>query len=406
MSIKNIKIEKLDDFGRGISYFNNKIIFIFDALVDEVVDIEITKETKKYYEAVVTKYIVISPKRIKPICPYFNKCGGCDLMHINYQEQLSFKQNKVNEVINKKCSLNKVVKDIIFGEGTNYRNKVTLKVKNKKIGFYKKDSNNLIEIDYCYLLDNKINTLIKIIKENIDLTDITDIVIRVSKEDQMIVFYGLNIDEQEISKIKDYVSSIYLYDTKYKLIYGKSKIIEKLNNLKLSISPNSFLQVNTKTCLKMYDKIASLINDNPHLLDLYCGVGSIGLYVSNKCTSLVGVEINKNAVRDAKENKKLNKIANITFYDGKASEVLKRLKERFDYIIVDPPRNGLDKKTIDLIKANHPNNLIYVSCDVMTLSRDINLLQAMYEVKEITPVDMFPQTYHVECITKLHIKSN
>ena len=398
MQIKNIKIQKLDNFGRGISYYNNKIMFVYNTLIDEVVNVEIIKETKKYFEAKVVDYIVKSSKRVKPICPYFNKCGGCNIMHLSYDDQLNFKKDKVSEVVSKKCSLSKVVKDIIFDQCLNYRNKVTLKVNNEEIGFYEKGSKNLIEIDYCYLLNDKINDLIRIIKENISLTNITDIMIRVSNEDQMIVFYGTNIDEEEILKLKDYASSIYIYDAKYKHVCGKNKITEDLNNFKLSISPSSFLQVNTKTCIKMYNKIAGLINNCSNLLDLYCGVGSIGLYINKKAENIIGVEINKEAIKDAKENKRLNKINNISFYVGKANEILEKLTNKFDYIIVDPPRSGLDKKTIDLIKRYKPNNLIYVSCDLMTLTRDINYLNETYEVKEITPIDMFPNTYHVECV--------
>ena len=392
--IKNLKVEKLDDFGRGISYYNDKIMFIFDALIDEVVNVEIIKETKKYYEAKVVNYIIESAKRVKPICPYFNKCGGCNLMHLDYQEQLKYKQEKVKRKL-------KNVEPIIYDKSTNYRNKVTLKVVDNKIGFYELNSNNIIEIDYCYLLDDRINELIKIIKEKVNLSNIKEIMIRVVNNDQMIVFSGNNISEKEILKIKDYVSSIYIFDNKYKYIYGKEKIEEKLNNIKLLISPDSFLQVNTNTCLKMYDKISNLINNCNNLLDLYCGVGSIGLYVANKCDKVLGVEINEYAINDANDNKKLNKLDNISFYNLKANEIFNKINNHFDYIIVDPPRSGLDKKTIEFINKSKANKVIYVSCDLMTLTRDINLLKDKYELQEVTPIDMFPNTYHVETIALL-----
>ncbi len=393
---ENIKIEKLDDFGRGIGYLNNKIVFIDNALIGEIVSIEITKETKKYYEAKVIEYVKVSDNRITPICPYFNKCGGCNLLHLNYKEQLKYKENKVKSNLEN-------VDSIIYGNNFNYRNKVTLKVKNKIIGFYEKNSNNIVSVDYCYLLDERINELIKIIKARIDLSNIDEIMIRVTTTDKMIVFKGINLNKKELLKIKDFVTSIYTFNNKYRCIFGKERIVEELNNIKLLISPDSFLQVNTKTCIKMYEKISSLINNCNDLLDLYCGVGSIGLFVFNKCNNIIGVEINDSAIKDANDNKKLNNINNISFYNLQANEIFNKLDKKIDYIIIDPPRSGLDKKTINFIMKLEIKNIIYVSCDLMTLKRDINILNDKYELLSVTPVDMFPNTYHVECVCLLKL---
>ena len=402
METTNIKIEKLDDFGRGITYIDDKIVFINNALKDEVVDICITKDLSKYMEADVVNYNKISPLRVEPICPYYNKCGGCHLMHLSYEEQLKYKKEKVETALHRICKLENVTKDIIYDKSINYRNKATLKVKND-IGFYERNTTEVVPIEFCYLLNDKINKLIKIINEKLNISNIKEIIIKAYTSETMVVFVGENLEEENLLEIKEYVDSIYTYNVTYKHIYGKTRVKEELKDIKLLTSPDAFLQVNTKMCLKMYDKVLSLIKKDSILLDLYCGVGSIGLYVSKKCKEVVGVELNHDAVEDANENKKLNDINNIKFFHGQANEILPKLKKDFNCIIVDPPRAGLDNKTIELLKNFKAKNIIYISCDLMTLTRDISILKDKYKVIEVIPVDMFPNTYHIENIVKLEL---
>ena len=183
----------------------------------------------------------------------------------------------------------------------------------------------------------------------------------------------------------------------------KSKIIGKLGNFKFIISPLSFFQVNTDQTIKLYDKILEVLepNKDDNLLDLYCGTGTIGIYVANKVNKVLGVEIVKDAIHDANINKKINNVNNINFICGNTEKIIKDVKEKYNAIIVDPPRAGLTESIIRDIFRINPDKIVYVSCDPITLARDLKLLQEKYEVLDVVPVDMFPNTYHVETVCKL-----
>ena len=218
----------------------------------------------------------------------------------------------------------------------------------------------------------------------------------------MVVFYGF-IDKIDV--LKKYVSSIILVNIKEKLLYGKSYIKEEVNGLKFIISYNSFFQVNTKAMVRLYDKVLKYANltKEDDVLDLFCGTGTIGIYLSMYCKSVLGVEIVEEAIKDANINKELNNIDNISFICGDVDRVI---NEKFNQnvLVVDPPRSGLNKNTKNVILNNGFDRIVYVSCDPMTLVRDLKDLSSKYEFKEITLVDMFPNTYHVECVILLQRK--
>lgn len=387
-----VKIEKLDHFGRGIAKVNNMPIFVENSLIDEEVEILITKEKKNYMEGVVIDYIKKSPLRVKSNCPYYDKCGGCDLLHLSYIEQLKYKENKVKEIIKKFSGL-ECVNNIVSSKQFNYRNKITLQVKNG-IGYFQKKSNDIINIDNCLLVDNKINEIINKLKK-IDVSDVKKIVIRVTNLESMVVFYGKinsNIDLD--------VDTIIIND---KVIKGNGYIREEINDFKFIISPTSFFQVNNIGMINIYNKVLEYV-DGGNVLDLYCGTGTIGIYVSKKANKVLGIELNKEAIKDALINKKLNNINNIDFISGDVGTILSENNFKADIIIVDPPRAGLDNKSIDNIIKIRPRKIIYVSCDPVTLARDLNILKEKYDVIEITPFDMFGNTYHVECVCLLNLR--
>ena len=404
-----VKVLKMDHQGRGIAKVNDKTVFIYNTLPDEVVDIRVIKENKKIMEAVVLKYIETSSKRINPICPYYFECGGCDLMHINYNDELEYKENKIRQIIEKFTTLPlQTIKPIVGNDNENYRNKTTFHV-DGKIGYYSKKSSKIIDIDNCFIASKEINDILKKLKE-INLNNIYEIVIRTSKymSDKMIILKINNyINEEEIiSKLKNIVDSIIIYQNKeYKTIYGSGFINYKIGDYIFKISPDSIFQVNTSQAKVLYDKILEYLNPNINdkVLDLYCGTGTIGIYVSKYVKSVKGIEINKYAVIDANYNKKINNVDNISFECLDASKVDK-IKDKFDSVIVDPPRSGLDKKTINYLINLKAKKLVYVSCDPVTLARDLEILKDYYDVKEITPVDMFSNTYHVECVCVLKLK--
>lgn len=397
-----IEISSLDHSGRGIGRLNNKIVFVENALPGEIVEIKVLKEKKNFIEASVLNYIKRSENRVESPCKYFNLCGGCDIMHISYNDQLKFKQNKVENIIKKylgeDIKINKIVKsDNIF----NYRGKTTFQVKGK-IGFYKNKTYELIQIDKCLISDNIVNNAIKHLKL-LDLSKIEKIICRTGSNELMVIIESKK-EDIDISAIKDISSSIYIKnDCKYKLVYGKEYITEKIGPYKFLVSPDSFFQVNINVCEKLYSKIKDYVGTNKNVLDLYCGTGSIGIFVS-KDNNVLGIEINKSAIEDAKKNADINHVNNIKFICGDSGKSIENLNFKSDVIIVDPPRSGLSSKTINNILKFDCDKLIYVSCDPMTLARDLNILKNKFKINEITPFDMFPNTHHVECLTYMSKK--
>lgn len=394
------KIEKLDNFGRGISHINNKIVFISNALEDEVVDATTTYSNKKFDEAKVNEIIEVSRMRIKPICPYFDICGGCNLLHMNYDDQLKFKYNKVKDIIFKYLKENIKVNDVIYSNQFNYRNKASFEVK-EKLCYKMRKSTNLVDIKYCYLLDNNINDIVHILN-NLNLKNINNITIRTGEEDIMVIISG-NPAQEIIDALKEKARSIYVND---KLVYGRSNIVSKIGNYEFFVSDKSFFQVNKYNVKNLYDKVLEYaeLTGNENILDLYCGTGTIGIYLSKYAKSVIGIEVNEQAIFDANVNKNKNNIENISFICDTTSNINNIVNNDFDVIIVDPPRSGLDKNTINFLINSKAKRIVYVSCDIMTLVRDLNILKQDYDIREITPVDMFPNTYHVETVCILERK--
>lgn len=391
-----IEILRLDHQGRGIGKIDNKIIFIPNTLPGEIIEYNITKSKKKYLEGEITKFIKKSSQRIEPICPYYNKCGGCQLMHLNYQNQLKYKQEKIENIIHKYVNENIKIESIIKADNIyNYRNKITLHSKNK-IGMYKKDSNDIINIDSCLIANNKINEIIKELNKINIYED--EIIIRNNGQDSLLKYQN---EQNNFNKIN--VDSIILNNQNIK---GKGYNIETIENLKFIISPTSFFQVNTEQTIKLYNLIKNLANCNKsdNILDLYCGTGTIGLFINNNSKNILGIEINKDAIKDANQNIILNHIQNAKFINDDAKNYINKVNYQPDIIIVDPPRSGLFKGMIEKLIKFKAKKIIYVSCDPITLSRDLKELTNRYQIEKIYPIDMFPNTYHVESVCLLTLK--
>lgn len=333
--IHETDIFNLDHQGRGIGRINNKVIFIPGALIGEKVRFRLTTIKKRYLEGELVDLISKSNKRVEPPCPYFHECGGCDLMHMSYEDQINFKQNKIKELITKFTNVDdSLVMNIIDCDNHyNYRNKITLHV-NKKLGLYKKRTNDIITIDHCLISNDNINKVIKKLNNLSSFKNISKIVIRTSEvtNETMIVFYVIGeSDEGEIIKVlKKDVSSIIKYKNNYETIYGKSYITERIKDMNFIISPSSFFQVNTKQTIKLYDQVLKFANldGTETIIDLFCGTGTIGLYLSRFCKQVIGVEINEDAIKDALENKKINNIKNIDFICGDVNKIINTFKKK------------------------------------------------------------------------------
>ena len=385
-----MQIVKMDNQGRGITYYNDKIVFVNNALPNEDVDIFITLDKKKYSVANVTKYNKISNSRIEPKCKYYGICGGCQLEHISYSDEVDYKTNYLNDIFK---SVGVKIERIVTDNDYNYRDKITLKV-NKCIGFNKINSNDIISIDKCMIADNLINDKIKYLKL-IDTTNIKEVIIKSFDNKSMLVLNGSN--PVDISKISKYFDTIYINN---KLVSGY-RIIATINNIKYYIAPNGFFQVNISIAEKMFKYIKEIcVNKKAErILDLYCGCGSISLFIADSVKYVYGIELNKESIKDANDNKELNNITNVDF----SCDTTDNIKDitSFDTIIVDPPRSGLSKKVINKLLSSKIKNIIYVSCDPITLKRDLIYLKDKYNIESITTFDMFPNTYHVENVVTL-----
>ena len=386
-----VKCERIDHFGRGIGYVLGKIIFVPNLLPKEEAMVKIVLDKKKYMVGEVIKLVKKSDDRILPKCGYEN-CG-CALKSLKYEKTLEFKKEKVIDILKRYSGLTNVVKEIVPSDNIyGYRNKITLKVKGGRLGYFKNGTNDLIEIKRCEIASHKSNEIISVLKE-LDLSKVREIIIKDFGE-VMIIIKG----ELDIELLKPLVDSIYMNE---KLVYGKENIVASLGEFKFYVSKDSFFQVNTDVALKLYNKVLDYldVSSGQSVLDLYCGTGTISLFLSKYFEEVVGVEINEEAVKCATLNKNLNNISNVKFICGDVSKEVSGLMA--EQIVVDPPRSGLTSAGINDILRINPDRLVYVSCDSMTLARDLKLFKDNYEVKEVTLFDMFPWTYHVESVCLL-----
>ena len=396
-----VKIEKLDDFGRGICYIDNKVTFVPNTIPNDLVEIKITKEFKNYNEGKLIDILIPSKKRIEPKCPYFSKCGGCVLQNMNYKDTLEYKKQKVTNIFKKnKLEINPIV--IENANYYNYRNKISLKVIDKKIGYYEPKSHSIVEIDSCLVASNSINKTIQSIKKMNIINGL--VTIRCNKNDEILIIIKskdkLNID---VDSIKENIKLVGIVINN-KLFYGEDFLYENINGIFYKISYDSFFQVNPYIASKIFDIIKENINLNETVLDIYSGVGTLSLTASTVAKKVIGIEIVENAVLNAIHNAKINKINNVDFLLNDATKAITKLNLFFDKVIVDPPRAGLTKTVINTIKKIKPKEIIYVSCDPQTLVRDIKLLSDLYIINKFYIADMFSFSYHVEsvCILKIN----
>lgn len=436
----------IDDIGingEGIGKINGYTLFVEGALPEEVVEVKVIKAKKNFGYGKLVNIIEPSKNRTEPICSIANRCGGCQLQHLSYEAQLEYKRKKVQDVIERIGGINiEVNKAIGMETPYYYRNKVQFPVgKSKdndiKIGFYAMRSHNIITTDKCYIQDSVNEEIITKVKEYIIENNIQPyneeshrglirhIITRISyytKEIMVgIVINGKKLPNQEdlVSKLTTIpnMKSIYtnvnkektnvILGKKVETIWGAPYITDYIGDVKYNISPLSFYQVNPVQTEKLYNKALEYANLNGQetVWDAYCGIGTISLFLAKQAKKVYGVEIVPEAIEDAKANAALNDINNAQFFAGKAEEIIpQKYKEgiKADVIVVDPPRKGCDKELLDTIIDMQPDRVVYVSCDPATLARDLKILgEGGYEVREVQPVDMFPETVHVECVTVL-----
>lgn len=434
--------------GEGIAKINDFTIFIPGAIKGEKVKIIIVKVLTSYAFGKILE--IINPSKDRNInidCSTYKRCGGCNLRHVNYKTTLKMKKNIVQNLVDKNLKTKVVVKDTIGMEHPfHYRNKAQYPIgldKNGKpmIGVFANRTHEVIQIDKCLIQNEEAETIAKFIcqfaqKNNISVYNektcqglLRHIVIKVGiKTNQIMCILVLNSEElpneekliDELTKqfpnITTIVKNINNKNTNVILgktninIFGNGYIYDKLGDYTFKISPLSFYQINPIQTEKLYNLAlqAAKLTGKEIVFDLYCGIGTIGIYMANKAKKVYGIEIVEDAIKDAKENCKINNITNAEYYAGDTEKLLTELIEnkkiKPDVIVVDPPRKGLDNTTVENILKIKPTRLVYVSCNPATLIRDLSKLEGIYEIKEIQPVDMFPFTSHVECVCVLNLK--
>lgn len=383
-----VKIDKLSHEMRGITKIDNKVTFVDKVLPNEIVNIRLTKQKKKINEAKLVSIIEKSLDRIEPSCTYYSICGGCNTEHISYSKSVIYKKEIVKDIFKRYCNIN-IEPSIIYDANNtyNYRNKITLRIKDGKLSLV---GDTLVNIDYCYLVNNNINEVIKLLN-SICLDGVNEVIIR-GTDDIMVIIKGEINSSSVINILKDNVNSIFINNSK---VYGNDHIIINIGNYSYAIYADSFFQVNTNMIDKLYDKVLEYAGTGNKLLDLYCGAGTIGIYLAHNFNSVIGIEQNEDAIKGANLNKKINNIHNISFICKQVSEIN---QIESNVVVVDPPRSGLDNTIMNKIMNSNIDKLVYVSCNPITLSRDINILKNKYDLVDVTLYDMFPNTSHVESV--------
>lgn len=462
--MENIPVEKNKEYivdiidngfeGEGIAKIDGYTIFIDGGIKGEKCRILIVKVTKSHGYGKLIEVIEKSKYRVEADCTTYKRCGGCNLRHIEYNKTLEMKRDVVQNLVNKILENKITVRNTIGMEKPYYyRNKAQYpfginKNGDKTFGIYAKRTHEIIDIDDCkiqnpiskkiarevleFVKENNVNVyneetgkgLLRhlIVKVGIKTNEVMCIIVlneeKFEKEQELVklLIEKFNKDDKNEFKIQTIVKNINTKNTnvilgdKNIVLYGDGYIKDKLGNYVFKISPMSFYQTNPIQTEVLYNKAieAAKLKKSDVVLDLYCGIGTIGIYASSFVSKVYGIEIVEQAIEDAKENAIINNIENIKFKCGAVENILENLiKEENivpNIVFVDPPRRGLDKNTIDNILKLRPEKVIYISCNPATMVRDINMMEGKYQIKEIQPVDMFPYTSNVECVALLYAK--
>lgn len=440
-----VDIVDIGQGGVGIGKYEGFTVFIEGGLIQDKVKVIISKSKKNYAVGDIVEILEKSPFRVDRICSDDLKdCGGCQIQELDYNKQLELKTNEVKQVISRIGKLENVEIHETIGMQSpcRYRNKAQFPIQNingsTAIGFYKKKSHDVIPTDMCVIQHDINDKIIKIIKTYIQAYNVsiynetthtgvlrhlvTKVGFTTNEVMVVLVANGTNLPhlnelasvlQENIPGFKTLVLNINKAKTNVilgkenKVIYGNGKINDYIGDLVFEISPLSFFQVNPVQTEVLYNKALEYaeLKENDTVFDIYCGIGSISLFLAQKATKVYGIEIVEDAIKDAKINAKLNNLNNVEFYVGKAEEVVPKMYSEgktANVVVVDPPRKGCDEKVLDTIVSMKPDRVVYVSCNPSTLARDLAYLDERgYKCVEIQPVDMFPHTMHVETVAKL-----
>ena len=439
--VLDVTFEDLTHDGAGVAKVGGYPIFVSNGLPGEQAKIKIVKVKKGYGYGRILEFYTKSPDRVEPACPIYKQCGGCQLQHLTYEAQLKFKQKQVKEVLTRIGKLENITVHPVLGMNNpwKYRNKSQVPVGEMEdglvAGFYQQRSHTIINMEECLIQAEENDRVVQGVKqiagkygikaynEETHTGMLRHIVTRYGRQtkDVMVVLITRTeeLPQQEriiaeiyntFPQVKSIIQNInskrtnVIFGEKTKVLWGDEYLYDSIGGIQFAISARSFYQVNPEQTKVLYDKALEYTNltGEETVIDAYCGIGTISLFLAQKAKKVYGVEIIPEAIDDAKRNVKLNKMNNVQFRVGKAEEIIPAwFKDgiKADVIVVDPPRKGCDIELLDTITEMKPKRVVYVSCNPGTLARDLRILEdGGFKTVEVQPVDMFPHSNHVESV--------
>lgn len=435
--------------GAGVGKVEGYTVFIPGAIPEERVVVEIDQVKKQYGTARLISIEKVHPERVEPPCPVFHQCGGCQTQHLSYPLQLEMKQKQVYDQMERIGGFRGIQVEPVLGmnegEEWRYRNKsqVPFAFQHGKVvsGFFAANSHQVVHFPECIISHRYMDEIIHFVREKVEEWKIPafdekrfrgvlrHVMIRIgfSTDEVMVVFItrtpNLPKKERWVKEMTErfpYIRSIHhninpdrtnvILGKETTLLWGEPTITDRIGEVTFSISPHSFFQINPIQTKVLYDQVKEMaqLTGKETVLDLYCGTGSIGLYLAEQAKQVIGIEVVADAVEDAKKNASINGITHASYHVGKAEEIMPQLvKEGIsaDVVIVDPPRKGCHEELLQAVAEVKPEKLLYVSCNPATIARDAKwLAEHGFEIKKVQPVDMFPQTSHVETVCLLERK--
>lgn len=460
-TLENITISDVAAEGKAIARVDNMVVFVPYAAPGDVVDIKLDKKKHSYAEGHIVEIKQLSQHRIEPVCSHFTLCGGCKWQHLPYDFQLQCKQKQVKDALERIAKIELPELSLILGseQSFEYRNKMEYTFSNKKwltweqmksgeeftdrdaAGFHIPGAfDKVLDIDKCYLQDNLGNRIRNFIKEfgkknGMSFYDLRaqngflrTLMIRIASTGQIMVVMSVGEDNKALidllldavaNEFPEITSLLYVVNTKVNDTIGDLDILtykglpyieEEMEGLRFRVGPKSFYQTNSKQAYRLYKaaRDAAELSGEELVYDLYTGTGTIACFVARHCRHVIGIEYVPEAIEDAKVNAHINNLENTEFYAGDMKNVLTAefIAEhgRPDVMIIDPPRAGMHEDVVKVIMEASPSRIVYVSCNPATQARDLALMDSMYKVDAVQPVDMFPHTHHVENIVKLKLR--
>jgi 23S rRNA (uracil1939-C5)-methyltransferase len=461
ITLANVLVEDYAAEGKSLARVDGKVIFIENAVPGDIVDLKLSKNKKDWAEGFITAFRQYSPDRVEPFCAHFGVCGGCRWQMLPYPLQLQYKQQQVADVLQRigKVTLPEIRPILGAPASVHYRNKMEYTFSNRRFllpdelhdtgisslqrvaGFHAKGLfDKVVDIDTCHLQEEPTNRLRKAVRdfgleEDLPFYDIKqhegwlrNLQLRICTTGEIMANIVLGYEDEPplrrladrlVQQFPELTTLLYTINPKWndsisdlepRILSGKGYVIEQLEDFRFKIGPKSFFQTNTRQGERLYQVTREFaeLSGGETVYDLYCGTGSIGIFVSRQAARVVGVEVIEAAVEDARENATLNGIGHASFFAGDVTDVCRdeffAAHGRPDVIITDPPRAGMHTDLVNKILDIAAPTVVYVSCNPATQARDLHLLDAKYTVTKVQPVDMFPHTHHIENIVQLKLR--